>query len=333
MTPQVFRTRITDLFGIRHPILCGGLMHLADDAYVGAVVNAGGMGFITPRSFATDDAFREALKRCAGITGGKPFGVNLYVSARPEANEPLKRFMDIAIAEGVRCAETAGYRPDAFLPALKAAGMTVIHKCTSLRHALAAEKAGVDAVTILGMEAGGHPGMQLVGTMVQGAVVPQALKVPVVLAGGMGTGRQLIAALALGAEGMLMGSRMTVATEVWAHEGYKRHVLGLDHTGTKIVMGIFGDNSRVLDNRTARAVLELEAQGVRDFEQYRDLVRGSYQREAYETGDWERGTLSIGQSCVFADRIAPVEAIFDEILAEAAAVQRRVASLDNKQLV
>lgn len=333
MTPQVFRTRITELFGIRHPILCGGLMHLADDAYVGAVVNAGGMGFITPRSFPTDDAFREALKRCAGITGGKPFGVNLYVSARPEANEPLKRFMDIAIAEGVRCAETAGYRPDAFLPALKAAGMTVIHKCTSLRHALAAEKAGVDAVTILGMEAGGHPGMQLVGTMVQGAVVPHALNVPVVLAGGMGTGRQLIAALALGAEGMLMGSRMTVATEVWAHEGYKQHVLGLDHTATRVVMGIFGDNNRVLDNRTARAVLELEAKGVKDFEQYRDLVRGPYQREAYVTGDWERGVLSLGQSCVFADRIAPVEAIFDEILAEAVAVRDRVAGLGAMQLV
>ncbi|MBM3486660.1 MAG: nitronate monooxygenase [Alphaproteobacteria bacterium] len=325
------RTRITDLFAIRHPILCGGLNHLAIHDYVGAVVNAGAMGFITPRSYASDAAFRDGLKRCAEITGGWRFGVNLYVSARPEQNEALKRFMAIAIEEGVRYAETAGYRPDAFLPALKAAGVTVVHKCTTLRHALAAEKAGVDAVTILGMEAGGHPGMRLVGGIVQGALVPRALGVPVVLGGGIGTGRQLVAALALGADGVLMGSRMTVASEVWAHPDYKRRVIEADEGATRVVMGIFGDNSRVLDNRTAREVGALEADGITDFERYRPLVRGPYQREAYETGDWERGTLSLGQSCVFADRIAPVAEILEEIMAEAVAVRDRIAALNGRQ--
>ena len=126
MTPQIFRTRITDLFGIDHPILCGGLMWLADAAYVGAVVNAGGMGFITPRSFPTPEDYREQLRKCREITGGKPFGVNIYVSARPEANEALGHFLDIAIEEKVEFVETAGYSPKAFMPRIKDAGMIVI---------------------------------------------------------------------------------------------------------------------------------------------------------------------------------------------------------------
>jgi len=327
VTPQIFKTRITDLFGIRHPLICGGLMWLADARYVGAVVNAGGMGFITPRSFPSFEAFRDQLKKCRDITAGKPFGVNLYVAARPENNVNLARYVDILIEEGVRFVETAGYSPKDHLPKLKAAGIKVIHKCTTLRHAESAEKSGVDAVTILGQEAGGHPGMQMIGAIVQGALVPRRLSIPVVLGGGMATGRQLVAALALGAEGMLMGSRMTVADEIWAHPAYKERVVAADPAATRVIMTVFGDNSRVLDNRTARAVSALERQGVKDFEPYRPLVRGAFAREAYETGDVERGALSLGQSCGLADAILPVEAIFDEIMADAAAARARLGSL------
>lgn len=327
MTPQIFRTRITDLFGIDHPILCGGLMWLADAAYVGAVVNAGGMGFITPRSFPTVEAYRDELRKCREITGGKPFGVNIYVSARPETNVALGEFLDIAIEEGVEFVETAGYSPKAFMPRIKDAGMVTIHKCTTVRHAESAVRAGVDAITILGAEAGGHPGMDMVGTMVQGALAPEALDVPVVLAGGMGTGRQLLASLALGADGMLMGSRMTIAEEIWAHDNYKHRVAEASQADTRVVMSIFNDNSRVLDNDTARQVLALEAQGIDDFEQYRPLVQGTEQRDAYKSGDWQKGTPSMGQSCAFADEIKSVEAIFDEILADAVAHRDRLQSL------
>ena len=327
MTPPIFHTRITELFGIDHPILCGGLMWLADAAYVGAVVNAGGMGFITPRSFPTKEDYRDQLRKCREITGGKPFGVNIYVSARPETNEALGAFLDLAIEEGVAYVETAGYSPKAFMPRIKDAGMIVIHKCTTLRHAQSAVRAGVDAITILGAEAGGHPGMDMIGTMVQGALAPAALDVPVVLAGGMGTGRQLLAALALGADGMLMGSRMTVAEEIWAHDDYKHHVAETNQADTRVVMSIFNDNSRVLDNETARKVLALEAEGIDDFERYRPLVQGSNQRRAYETGDWRMGTPSMGQSCAFADDIKSVEAIFDEILVDASAHRDRLNTL------
>ena len=327
MTLPVFQARITELFGIDHPILCGGLMWLADAAYVGAVVNAGGMGFITPRSFPTKEDYRDQLRKCREITGGKPFGVNIYVSARPETNEALGEFLDLAIEEGVAYVETAGYSPKAFMPRIKDAGMIVIHKCTTLRHAQSAVRAGVDAITILGAEAGGHPGMDMIGTMVQGALAPAALDVPVVLAGGMGTGRQLLAALALGADGMLMGSRMTVAEEIWAHDDYKHHVAETNQADTRVVMSIFNDNSRVLDNETARKVLALEAEGIDDFERYRPLVQGSNQRRAYDTGDWQMGTPSMGQSCAFADDIKSVEAIFDEILVDASAHRDRLNTL------
>ncbi len=152
-----------------------------------------------------------------------------------------------------------------------------------------------------------------------------------VLAGGMGTGRQLAAALALGADGMLLASRMIVASEVWAHAGYKRRLIEMGAADTRIIMSIFGDNARVIDNPDSARVSELERDGVDDFEAYRPLVQGTRQREAYETGDWRRGTMSIGQSCTFADAIEPVEAIFDRIIADAVRARDRVAALGAAQ--
>ncbi len=327
MTPQTFRTRLTDLFGIDHPLICGGMMWLADAAYVSAVARAGGIGFITPRSFPTPEDFREQLRMAHDQSDGKPFGVNLYISARPEANELLETFLEISIAEDVKFIETAGFSPKAFMPRIKDAGLTVMHKCTTLRHAVSAQNAGVDAIIILGAEAGGHPGRDMIGTMVQGATVPQELDVPVALAGGMGTGRQLMACLSLGADGMVLATRMIVAEEIWAHRDYKKHLAGLGAADTRLIMNIFGDSSRVLSNESSARVLELEAEGITDYEAYRPHVQGTLQKEAYEDGDWNKGTASIGQSVVFAGDIEPVETIIDGIIAEAAAVRDRLNGL------
>lgn len=327
MTPQTFRTPMTDLLGIDHPLICGGMMWLSDANYVSAVARAGSIGFITPRSFPTPEDFREELRKAHDLSDGKPFGVNLYISARPESNELLGVFLDISIEEGVKFVETAGYSPKAFLPKIKGAGITVIHKCTSLRHAQSAERAGVDGIIILGAEAGGHPGMDMIGTMVQGAIVPQGLNVPVALAGGMGTGRQLVACLSLGADAMVLATRMVVSEEIWAHDGYKKRLTELGPEGTKIIMSIFGDNSRVIDNASTAKVLELEAAGVTDYEAYRPHVGGVLQREAYLDGDWDKGTMSIGQSVAFANDIEPVEKILDGIIAEADAVRARLNGL------
>ncbi|PPR09344.1 MAG: Nitronate monooxygenase [Alphaproteobacteria bacterium MarineAlpha11_Bin1] len=320
MVPQKFCTRITNLFGIAHPIVCGGMMWLADAEYVSAVARSGGIGFLTPRSFPTPEDFREQIRKSHDQSDGKPFGVNLYVSAQPESNQLLQTFLDISIDEGVKFVETAGFSPKEFMPKIKDAGITVMHKCTTVRHALSAQKAGVDAIAILGAEAGGHPGVDMVGTMVQGAIVPRELDVPVVLAGGMGTGRQLLACLSLGAEGMLVATRMVVAEEIWAHENYKKRLAELGPDDTRVIMSIFGDNSRVIDNASADAVLALEAKGNNDYEAYRPHVKGTLQRKAYENGDWTTGTMSIGQSVAFAGDIEPVEAIIDGIMEEATSV-------------
>lgn len=327
MQPQTFRTPMTDLLGIDHPLICGGMMWLADAAYVSAVARAGGIGFITPRSFPTPEDFREQLRIAHDQSDGKPFGVNLYISARPEANQLLETFLEISIEEKVKFVETAGFSPKMFLPRIKDAGITVIHKCTTLRHALSAQKAGVDAIIILGAEAGGHPGMDMIGTMVQGAKVPRALDVPVALAGGMGTGRQLMACLSLGADAMVLATRMVVAKEIWAHENYKKHLAGLEAGDTKLIMTTFGDSTRVIDNDSTATVLALEAEGVTDFEQYRPYVQGGLQKEAYTDGDWNKGTSSLGQSVEFAGEIESVESIIDGIIAEAADVRSRLNNL------
>ncbi|BBK33252.1 nitronate monooxygenase [Stella humosa] len=323
----LFETPITRLFGIRHPILCGGLMWLADARYVAAAVNAGAMGFITARTFPDFDAFRAELRLCAELTGGKPFGVNLFISGRAEENAVLDRYIDILADEGVRLIETAGNTPEAFLPKLKAAGCIVLHKVSAVRHGLRAEKAGVDALAIVGQECGGHPGLHFVGTMVQGALAARSFRIPFALGGGIGCGEQLVGALGLGADAIVMGSRMTVASEVWAHADYKQKVLATTEADSRLVMASFRNTYRCLDNTAARAVAELEAAGERDFALYMPHVRGTNARDAYTTGDWERGILSMGQSAAFADAIKPVADILAEILTDAARARDRMDRL------
>ena len=192
MRDRVFSTRITELFGIRHPILCGGMLHLSDARYVAAVVNAGGMGFIGAWNFPDPGEFLDEVRKCRELTGGKPFGVNISVSRRPGVNEMLAPHVDIVIREGVRFVETSGSSPAHILGRLQGAGVKVIHKVPSVRYALTAEREGVDAITIVGAECGGHPGYMMTGTMVQAALAAQKIRVPWVLAGGIGTGLSLI---------------------------------------------------------------------------------------------------------------------------------------------
>jgi NAD(P)H-dependent flavin oxidoreductase YrpB (nitropropane dioxygenase family) len=324
MTPATYRTRLTDLLGIDHPILCGGLMWLADADYVAAVVNAGAMGFITARSFPEPRDFREQLRRCRALTDGRPFGVNLYLSQQPGANDLLVGHIEILLEEGVRLIETAGLPPKDLLPRLKDAGCTVIHKVASVRHALSAQKLPVDAISVVGAECGGHPGLALVGTMVQGLLAAERLSLPLAIGGGIGHGAQLAAVLGFGADAVVMGTRMTVASEIWAHRAYKERVVAAAETDSRLILASLRNTYRVLDNETARAVAALEAEGVTDYERYRPLVAGTLTRSAYETGDAERGTLSLGQSAVFADEIKPVEAIIDQLLAEAEAARGRL---------
>lgn len=329
MREQVFKTRLTELLGIRHPILCGGMGPVVADArYVAAVVNAGGMGFIVAAGWGDDnDTLREQLRECRAATGGKPFGVNLYISRQAGGAERALGWVKVLCEEGVACVETAGASPEPLLPMLREAGIKVLHKVPAVRYAVSAARLDVDAIIVVGNECGGHPGIYQIGTMVQAAHAPTLVSKPLVIGGGIGTGRQLAAALAMGAEGVIMGTRMLVAEELWIHRDYKNRVVQSDGTETVVVKQALRDHHRVLLNDSARAVMELDRQNVTDFERFRPHVAGAMTRNAYQTGDSSKGMLDLGHAAVFADVVEPVDKIFDRLIDDAVAATRRLADL------
>lgn len=325
MRQQVFKTRITELFGIDHPILCGGLQWLADANYVAAVVNAGGMGFITCMSYPDDPSqFRFEVQKCRELTGGKPFGVSVPISRRLGPNDRLKPFIDVIVEEKVKFIETSGDSPAVLLPRLKDAGCIVIHKAPTVRFAVSAQKLDVDAISVIAAESGGHPGTQMTPQIIQAPLAADVVKKPFALGGGMSTGRHLVTALAMGADAVLLGSRMVVAEEIWAHRDYKDHVVSIDENANRVVMKIFNNHHRVLDNETSRSVAALESEGVEDFNRYSQLTSGQLAKAAYASGDTRTGMLDIGPSAVFAREVQSVEAIFDEIIDEAVVAFNRV---------
>ena len=312
--PDRFPTRITQLLGIRWPLLLGGMMWLSDAKLVAAMVRAGGMGFITARSSRTDEAFRQALRDCRALTGGEPFGVNLTLSRRAAQNDVMLTRLRIALEEGVRIFETAGLPPTPLLPTIKEAGAVVVHKCAHVRHAVAAQNMGVDAVTLVGMEEGGHPGSNQLPTFLNGAYALERLQVPLALGGGIGHGRQIAAALALGADAVVMGSVFTPAVETPAHPAYKQRVVDTDEHGTRAVLGSLGDTWRMIDNDNARKVAALEQTGASSYAAFGELISGERtQVLAYQAGEHEEGMLSMGPAVGFARAIEPVASIVQRL--------------------
>lgn len=323
----LFRTRITELYGIRLPVIASGLMWLANADYVGAAVNAGLMGFMTSASFPDPGDLRKEIRRCREITRGKPFGVNIGVQAADKSEERIARVLDIVIGEGVRFVETYGHNPQALLPRLQDAGIKVLHKVPAVRFARKAQSVGVDAVTVIGAEAGGHPGMDLVGTMVQAGIAARDITIPLIVAGGIGTGAHLVAALALGADGVAIGTRFLVAEEIWAHRSYKERLVGLDETQTALILGSLRKTQRTLANEKAKLVAALEREHGGDIEMLFPHIAGKLARRAYETGDYEQAVLSLGQSVAYADRIEPLADIVARLEDEARAALARLDSL------
>ncbi|WP_218583515.1 nitronate monooxygenase [Pseudomonas sp. C1C7] len=325
MRSQLFKTRITEMLGIRHPILCGGMGPGVSDAnYVAAVVNAGGMGFIVAAGFPDPHVFREQLRKCRELTSGKGFGVNLYISGQAEATERLQEHVKLLAEERVLCVETSGASPEGILPALRDAGIKVLHKVPAVRYARSAARLGVDAVIVVGNDSGGHPGTYGISSMVQAPHAANEISIPLVIGGGIGTGRQLAATLMMGADAALMGSRMLVAEELWIHRQYKDLLVQSDGTDSVVVKTGLRQHHRVLNNESAKAVAALDAVGARDFECYRPHVMGTLTTQAYLTGDSSLGMLDYGPSVVFANAVQSVEAIFDEVLDDAQRAMERM---------
>ncbi|SFC26711.1 NAD(P)H-dependent flavin oxidoreductase [Tropicimonas isoalkanivorans] len=328
MRDPIFRTEITRMLDIRHPILCGGLgPGVSDGAYVAAVVNAGGMGFVVSSGYDAPDEFERQLAICRERVGGRGFGVNLYISRQAGGIERVTDLLPLLKRHGVTCVETAGASPEPIVPVLKGMDIRILHKVPAIRYVATAERVGADAVIVVGQECGGHPGVYMIGSMVQAAQAPRATALPTIVAGGFATGRQLVSALAMGNAAMLMGSRMMVAEELWIDRKIKDFAVRSDGSEGMVVKKIFRDNHRVLGNDSARAVLALEAEGNTDFDSYRPHVVGGVTREAYRSGDPSTGMIDWGQAMGFADRVASVESIFDEIIDDASAAMAHLGTV------
>ncbi|TFL18058.1 NAD(P)H-dependent flavin oxidoreductase [Jannaschia formosa] len=318
------RTRVTETYGTRLPIVAGGLMWLADGAYVAACAGAGIMGFLTAASFKEPGALEAEIARARDLTDG-PFGVNVSMLPKLVEGETIEATFRTIIDAGIRHVETSGRSPAAFLPMLREAGVHVLHKVPSVRYAESAERAGVDMVAIVGAECGGHPGLDLVGTAVNMALAERRLTIPFLIGGGIGTGGQIVAALANGADGVVIGTRFLVAEELSAHRAYKEALVAATERDTMLTMSSVRNTIRTLANDTAREVATLERDDPEiGIERLMPLVAGTIGREAYRTGDVSRGMLSAGQSLGLADRIAPLAEITAQLEAEAARALARL---------
>ncbi len=311
----MLRTRITEMFGIERPIVQGGLMWIARAELSSAVANAGGIGFMTALTFPDADALRAEIRKCREMTD-KPFGVNLTFLPTLRAPD-YPAYIDVCIDEGVRFIETAGRNPEPYMAQIKSAGIKVVHKCTSVRHAIKAEKIGCDVVSIDGFEAAGHPGEDDVTSLILIPLTRDAIDIPIIASGGFADGRGLVGALGLGADGMNMGTRFVATKEAPLHDNVKQALVDHGERDTRLIMRTLRNTERVLHNKTVDKVLEIESKGDTQIEDIVPYVSGLVGKEMLEDGDVEKGVLSAGQCMGFIRDIPTCGELLDRIMAEA----------------
>jgi NAD(P)H-dependent flavin oxidoreductase YrpB (nitropropane dioxygenase family) len=287
------RTRFTDLCGIEHPIVQGGMMWVGRAELAAAVSNAGALGILTALTQPTPEALYDEIARCFKLTS-KPFGVNLTIlpTIHPP---PYAEYRRCIISAGVRIVETAGSRPQEHVEDFKSHGVKVIHKCTSVRHALSAERLGVDAISIDGFECAGHPGEDDVPGLVLIPAAADRVRIPMLASGGFADGRGLVAALALGADGINMGTRFCATVEAPIHDRVKQFICANDERCTDVIFRSLHNTARVARNAVSEKVVELLARPGAHFEDVAELVRGVNGRTALETGDLNAGLIWAGQ--------------------------------------
>ena len=321
------KTKITELFGIEHPIIQGGMHYVGFAQLAAAVSNAGGLGMITALTQKTPSDLEKEISRCREMTD-KPFGVNL--TFLPTVSTPdYPGYIRAIIEGGVKIVETAGRNPEPFLPVLKDAGVRVIHKCTSVRHALKAEAIGCDAVSVDGFECGGHPGEDDIPNMILLPRAAEELRIPFVASGGMADGRSLVASLALGADGINMGTRFIATKEAPVHDNVKQAIVAASELDTRLVMRPLKNTERVLDNAAVRRLLEKEATlgnkiGIEDII---DEVAGVYPSIMME-GKVDAGVWSCGMVAGLIHDIPTCRQLIDGIMNQATAlIQDRLAGI------
>jgi len=309
------KTRVTERLGIAYPIIQGGMQWVGLAELAAAVSNAGGLGILTGLTQPTPDDLRREIARCRTMTD-KPFGVNLTIlpSAVPR---PYAEYVQAIIESGVRIVETAGNSPREFVGRFKENGICIIHKCTTVRHALSAERNGVDMVSIDGLECAGHPGEDDVGGLVLIPAAARVLKIPVIASGGIADGRGMAAAMALGAEGVNMGTRFCATQEAPIHDNIKQALVKGSERDTALIFRTMKNSARVLHNQIAHAVRELEYRpGGCVFDDVRPLVIGTRGRAALQSGEVDDGIVSAGQSIGLIDDVPTCAELLERMVAD-----------------
>ena len=313
------------MLGIEYPIIQGGMMWLATAELAAAVSNAGGLGIIAALSCGDGDGLRREIIKCRELTD-KPFGVNISMLPDLATDERLEEFVNAAVAEQVAVVETAGRTPEPYLPRLKGAGIKVIHKIPAVRYAQTAERLGVDAVVLVGFEAAGHPGMDEVTTFVLIQKASRVVTIPVIAAGGICDARGFVAALALGAEGVLMGTRFMLTRECWADERIKAWLTKATELDTMIIERSINNAARVIKNEPAARALAMEERGA-PLAELLTVISGRLARQAYQEGDRDAGVISCGQVIGLIDTVPAVNEVMAEIIDGAHAIYRRLSAM------
>jgi nitronate monooxygenase len=313
---MILKTRITQLFGIRHPIIQGGMHFVGFAEMAAAVSNAGGLGIITGLTQRTPERLETEIARCKEMTD-KPFGVNLtFLPALSPPDYP--GLIEVIVKNGVKVVETAGNNPQEYMSTLKQAGIKVIHKCTAVRHALKAESIGCDAVSVDGFECGGHPGEDDIPNMILLPRAAEELKIPFVASGGMADGRSLVAALALGADGINMGTRFIATKEAPVHQHVKDALVATSELDTRLIMRPLRNTERVLANAAVDRLLakERELGPKLQFADIAEEVAGVYPR-IMQNGEMDAGAWSCGMVAGLIRDIPTCKELIDRIMAQA----------------
>jgi len=315
---MAIKTRFTEMFGIEHPIVQGGMQWVGRAPLAAAVSDAGGLGLITALTQPTPDDLRREIDRARKLTD-KPFGVNLTIlpAITPP---PYAEYRQAIIDSGIKIVETAGHKPQEHVDHFKEHGIRVIHKCTAVRHALSAERMGVDAVSIDGFECAGHPGEDDIPGLILIPAAADKLKIPMIASGGFGDARGLVAALALGAEGINMGTRFMCTVESEIHENIKAQIVANDERATDLIFRTLHNTARVARNAVSQAVVGIEGRGGAKFEDVKDLVAGARGRVVYEAGDPDHGIWSAGMVQGLIHDIPTCAALIHRIVREAEAI-------------
>jgi nitronate monooxygenase len=327
----MLKTRFTEMFGVEHPIAQGGMQWVGTAELVSAVANAGALGFLTALTQPTPEALVQEIARCRTMTD-KPFGVNITIL--PSINPPpYAEYRQAIIEAGVKVVETAGYKPQEHVDAFKAHGVKVIHKCTAVRHALSAERMGVDAISIDGFECAGHPGEDDIPGLILIPAAADKISVPILASGGFGDGRGLVAALALGADGINMGTRFCATVEAPIHDGIKQAIVANDERATELLFRSYRNTARVAKNMVAVEAVRIEREG-NPFEAISHLVKGTRGREGLVSGDPEHGIWTAGMVQGLIHDVPTVKDMIDRLVSEAEEIiAKRLARLWEPALV